>query len=265
MPTMPNTRSNELSSIIDNKFEEFKTSFLINLKAELIKEIDAYVEESIFKSIDNYMDEKKNVQSDDELNKSILEIQKHVKNLQLRMSFVELENKWLKKENNALSEEVDALQQYGRRRNLRIYGIPTRSKETEEDVCTEVKKIIDEAGMNIPHEAIDRAHRIGAVITKDDGFNVQPIIVRFTGFRNRTKFYKARKSIKRKVGVSLDLTKKRLSMLNDARTLITDCEEINFCYADINCRLRAFTKDGKHVAFDSIDELNTLIGSLQSE
>ena len=38
--------------------------------------------------------------------------------------------------------------------------------------------------------------------------------------------------------IHLDLTKPRLSLLNEARKLIENNEDIAFCYADINCRCK---------------------------
>ena len=63
----------------------------------------------------------------------------------------------------------------------------------------------------MPVNSIDRAHRIGLRKKNDDGVEVQPIIVRFTSFRDRTIVYKARKDVKRKLnyGISVDLTKKK--------------------------------------------------------
>ena len=99
--------------------------------------------------------------------------------------------------------------------------------------------------MDIPDSSIDRAHRIGR-IQKGNGKDIQPIIVRFTTFRDRTKFYKARK-----YGVSLDLTVDRLALLKDARKLVENEDGIRFAYTDINCKLRVLTKTGKHISFDS--------------
>ena len=66
---------------------------------------------------------------------------------------------------------------------------------------------------DLPISSIDRAHHIGKVVESRNHPNqkVQPIIVRFTSFRDRTVFYRARKSIKDKsrLGVSVDLKTER--------------------------------------------------------
>ena len=93
---------------------------------------------------------------------------------------------------------------------------------------------------------------------------IQPIIVRFTSFRDRTVFYRARKEIKKKsnYGSSVDLTFDRLAILREARKVVESVEGINFAYADINCNLRVLTKNGKHLSFNSITDLYAIIENL---
>ena len=56
-------------------------------------------------------------------------------------------------------------EQYGRRLCLRIDGIPTGKKESSENVLHKVTEMWSEAGVEIPNEVIDRAHRIGPSYT----------------------------------------------------------------------------------------------------
>ena len=84
--------------------------------------------------------------------------------------------------------------------------------------------------------SIDRAHRIGSVITDPDtGKRYRQIIVRFATWRHRTQVYKARKASK-KIKIRLVLTHKRVKLLQKANGLL---ENVNGCFAfaDINCRL----------------------------
>ena len=74
-------------------------------------------------------------------------------------------------------------------------------------------------------------------------------------------FYNSRKETK--VGVSLDLTKVRLEMLNNARERVKNISSIKFAYADINCTLRVLTESGRHTAFKSFDELEKIISDLE--
>ena len=65
--------------------------------------------------------------------------------------------------------------------------------------------------------ALERIHRFGK--TDPSGKNVRPVIVRFTTFRHRTMFYRARKNLS-KNGVHLDLTKERSTLYQTARDLV---------------------------------------------
>ena len=79
---------------------------------------------------------------------------------------------------------------------------------------------------------------------------------RITTFRHWTLFYRNRKKLKNK-SIHLDLTKSRLSLLNEARKLIENNEDIAFCYADINCRCKLQFKNNDDFFFESLDVLKS--------
>ena len=161
-----------------------KVSLLTEFKAVL----DEYFEEKKeeFKS---FIESKKvELQVSKELSESVRVIQQHVNTL--------------KAENIMLKKSVENLQQYVRRPNIRIFVLPN---ESSEEVNKFVLGMITNNNIDIPISSIDRAHRISRNHPNQE---VQPTIVRFTSFRDRTVFYRARKSIKDKsrLGVSVDLT-----------------------------------------------------------
>ena len=86
------------------------------------------------------------------------------------------------------------------------------------------------------------------------------IIVRFTTFRHRTLFYRARKNLK-SAKVKLDLTKSRFDLLKRANNHVKEIRAINFCYADVNCRLRVKFHDEKQedIFFSTFQELCDII------
>ena len=62
---------------------------------------------------------------------------------------------------------------------------------------------------------------------------------------------------KKKIGVSFDLTSDRLLLLKVTRS------RIKFAYADIKCKLRILTHDGKQIMFDySLACLNNIIANI---
>ena len=91
---------------------------------------------------------------------------------------------------------------------------------------------------------IDRAHRGGKVKTTEGGVRKQVVIVRFNNFRIITIFYKAIKDTN--VGVSLDLTKDRLNLLEESRNKVANLTFVKFVYDDTNCSLHIFTDRKKH-------------------
>ena len=72
----------------------------------------------------------------------------------------------------------------------------------------------------------------------------------FTTFRHRTLFYRSRKKLKNQ-SIHLDLTKSRLLLLNEARKLIENNEDIAFCYTDINCCCKSQFKNNDESFFES--------------
>ena len=116
----------------------------------------------------------------------------------------------LKQQNSLLSQNTDEVEQYGRRLCLRIEGVPTVKNEKPNDVFKKVENIIRDADVEIPNLMIDRAHRVGPKINKDDGSTEQGVIVRFVSFRHRTMLYYARKKLykEKKISIRLDLTKR---------------------------------------------------------
>ena len=87
--------------------------------------------------------------------------------------------------------------------------------------------------------------------------------MRFTTFRHRTLFYRARKNLKSGFKVKLDLTKSRFNLLKKANNHVKEIPAISFCYADVNCRLRIKFHDAKQedIFFSTFDELRDIVDS----
>ena len=96
----------------------------------------------------------------------------------------------------------DDNEQYHRRLCLRINGVELSEGsdgESGPECFQKVQNILkDDLKLDIPDMSIDRAHRIGSVITDPDtGKRYRQIIVRFAKWRHRTQVYKARKASKK--------------------------------------------------------------------
>ena len=95
-----------------------------------------------------------------------------------------------------LSAKCDGNEQYSRRVSLRFNNIPLPANDEDEivdDVLVKVRNLFDEAEVDIPDNCIDRVHRVGKLIVGDDGARKQQVIVKFTTWRHRTRFYRSRK------------------------------------------------------------------------
>ena len=130
--------------------------------------------------------------------------------------------------------------------------------ESADDVLVKVKEIVRESNSKISLNSIDRAHRIGKAVTNSNGKESQSIIVRFTSFRERTAFYRARKNIDNGLSIRLDLTRKRYNLLKTARKESERIPSVNYIYADINCRIKAKLMDDDEKFIESLADLKNL-------
>lgn len=109
----------------------------------------------------------------------------------------------------SVENKLDELEQYGRRNNLRIFGVPVEDNENTDDIVIGIAKSI---GVNLDKLCIDRSHRIG----NKDSPN-RPIIVKFTSYAFRKSVFDAKKSLKgTKTTVREDLTSQRMRLLKEA-------------------------------------------------
>ena len=165
-----------------------------------------------------------------------------------------------------LHKKTDENEQYSRRACLRIVNVPLPKKGGKENCEGKVKQIMKDMNCGLNPDDIDRAHRIGSKRTDDDSGAVsQQIIVKFKSFRQRTLFYRNRAKAKNGIKVRLDLTKRRLSILNEAKEFAKEIPSIDFVFCDINCNLAVKLKSGQFLYFDSVGDLEESLNDLQND
>ena len=145
---------------------------------------------------------------------------------------------------------------------ITLKQVPSVDRETSSDVLEKVKEICAESNLEIPDSNLDRAHRIGkSYFDKIKKVKCKSIIVRFNTFRHRTLLYRAKKDIKQKKGykIRLGLTKRYYLMLSEANKLASDNQDANFCYANLNCRLKIRWNDNQEDFFDTLEDLRDLL------
>ena len=177
-------------------------------------------------------------------------------------SFLQEQISEIKKHNSAIATSCEETEQYSRRLCLTIDGVPSVDSETSSDVLEKVKEICAESNLEIPDSNLHRAHRIGKpYFDKIKKGKCNSIIVLVNTFRQRTLLYRTKKDIKQKKGykIRFDLTKRRYLMLSEENKLASDNQNDNFCYADVNCRLKIRWNDNQEDFFDTLEDLRDLL------
>lgn len=106
-------------------------------------------------------------------------------------------------------EKVDTLEQYTRRNNVRVFGIPEEHGEKLEE---KIIAACNKAGIAIIPDNIDRCHRLG--IQEEGKF--RPVIIKFTSYKHRSALmYNKRKFAGTKIVVKEDLTKIRYALFKE--------------------------------------------------
>ena len=180
----------------------------------------------------------------EELKADLLSEIKELINLEVEKTMKKQKKIEFKSAIDALQERVtnlehahDDLEQYGRRLRVRVEDIPIATNETADKILEKVESILKEACQDLSGNVIDQVNRIGSNYKCFKSNNTcRSVIVRFNSFTNRTLFCRNRNKLKG-VRIKLDLTKKRYHVLRSARSIANENQDINYVFADINCRL----------------------------
>ena len=142
--------------------------------------------------------------------------------LENRVSTLESENDYLRRRVSQLEGSLDAAEQYSRRNNVRISGLPENQDESTDDLVLAMSRAV---GADISINEIDRSHRVGPRRNKDGTSASKPrdIIVKFISYRSRQKLFRKRGAAK-SCGyagkfINEDLTKTRSLILYKCREL----------------------------------------------
>ena len=216
--TPNDTKELDIVSVIEEKFNKFK----VDLLSETNDLIHLEVEKAMKKQKNNF-------------DSALHELQKHV---------IKLEH------------DHDDLEQHGRCLCVRLENIPVEKDEKADKVFSKAENILKESYPNLSGDCTDRAHRIGRDYKcHKTNKACHSVIVRFTSFKHRTSIYR-NGNILKDVRVKLDLKKKRYSILMSARSIVDGKQDVNYVFADINCRLKVVFKDRTSEFFKDISELN---------
>lgn len=192
----------------------------------------------------------------DSTNTIMSEIKSQLSSLQKENSALKLENKWMKTELENMKERMRSIEQYSRRTNLEISGLPVTPKENVEELVQDVGKAL---GVELKESQVITAHRIPSY--KKD--RTPAVIVQFTTKGQREAWigkYKQKKILtadevnaaftKQRVYVNEHLTPENKQFL---AKLKEKCRNIGFKYA--------WCRDGKFFVRKSDGERCTKINS----
>ncbi|XP_077983091.1 uncharacterized protein LOC144437932 [Glandiceps talaboti] len=157
-----------------------------------------------------------------------------------RIATVESENKVTKEKNEELTKRVADLEkaledqnQYSRRENIEIHGIP-ETNEANENTDATVIRVLQKIDPGITPNNIEVTHRIGRKFTERDPSTPKPrprpIIVKFSGRKIRDSVYKNKKKIINTTTDTLGYTEKNRIYINEnltptARKLLKSANE----------------------------------------
>ena len=116
-----------------------------------------------------------------------------------------------------LSYENDKLQQYSRRENVRIFGLPIDATETPELTEKKAIDLLNKTGVTVTEKDISACHRLGK-----SSNGTRPVIVRFVSRRKRTEVMRKKKVLRDKtdkVFLNDDLTPLRAKLLKVVKEL----------------------------------------------
>lgn len=137
----------------------------------------------------------------------------------------------LKKENEAIRHEVDFvkskqklisaelndLEQYSRRNNIQIFGVP---EDSSDENCEKIamKILAQNLQVEVNPTDIEAAHRVGKKIPERT--NPRPVIVRFVNRKDRDRVMMNKRKLKgSRLFVTEDLTRKNLVLLNEVKKM----------------------------------------------
>ena len=109
---------------------------------------------------------------------------------------LKIENLKLKQAANLNIFHTDNLEQYSRRENIRIYGIPeSNSHNNRDDGETSLLKIATALQIDLESKDIQRVHRLGKRKYSTSA-KPRPIIARFISYKKRNQFLYSKSKLK---------------------------------------------------------------------
>ena len=193
-------------------------------------------------------------------------------NNQMRFKQQTLENSLtdMRRAYDKLATSHDDLENYGRRLNVRVEGVPARKDETEQQLFSALQTQLGEVGVDITETDVVRFHRSAKPRMNKSDVLCQQVIVKFARWGHRRAAQSINKKSREKklpIRVHNDLTKRRFTLLSRARREIDQRlpnqtrDDNVFAYPDTNSNL-IIRKGRLTYPFNTDDELDTIMNDL---
>jgi hypothetical protein len=107
-----------------------------------------------------------------------------------------------------LESRIDDQEQYHRRNNVRVFGVPEAGGEDVTAVITGL--FSDKLDLQIDTSLIDRCHRVGRVPAPGESRRPRPILIKFISYQTRRDVLSVRRRLKgTSITIREDLTRRR--------------------------------------------------------
>ena len=233
-----------------------------------------YLEELIKKSTDSLLTkidelEKKLTTCDTK----ITSLTSEVNSSKFKIQSLENQLGVVKSANARLLVQQDDQENYGRRMNVRIEGIPYDNQETQETLFTQIKEELMEVDIKIEDSDVVRFHRSAKPKKNKQNILCAQTILKFSRWNHRREAHYANKKAREKklsFRIHNDLTKRRYLLLNRARDEIDRRfpNQANrprdakiFAYTDVNSNL-IIRNGGDAFDFNTNTQLDEILDDL---
>ena len=208
---------NEKNEVVDN--EGNKETVCIDDKLNTIIESMARVEARMEEGSRALREEVKDLKEELRATKDCF--MKEIKKKDERIAELEVRLREVGEAERRTAGRLNDLDQYNRRNNVRVFGVPENSGENCENMLREVfeKKM----GVKLSSQDFEACHRVGG---EGKGGGRRAIIARFVNRKSAEEVIRNRKKLKSTgIGISEDLTNTNYRLLQISRDIrgLTDC------------------------------------------
>ena len=244
-PEIPPTKSAKTAELVEVEHADLSSIWIALNKIqrdtdELLKEHRALRNhyEELQKSLEFHINKVESLETENKaLKKDIASLKQTVCHADEKIAELNVDLNGVNKDLCTAINQIDDLEQYTRKHNLEIHGIPETHEENIPEKIIKLGKILN---VHISNNDIDICHRMATRRTNGDP---RPIIVHFKSYRAKNELYRARKLLK---SVSLN------NYFHNTKAVYIN-ENLTSYRHDLFAKVRKFRKDNQRHSAWTID------------